>query len=216
MNSIHSNRAATDSADAVQAACDVLRRGGVVVYPTETLYGLGVDATQDVALQRLVTLKVRQEGKPISVLVSDRDMLASLVSDVPPPAQRLIDAFWPGPLTIVFEARPGLSDILTGGSGRIGVRISSHALATALVAALGRPLTSPSANPAGARPPVTVGAARDYFGAQVDYYLDAGALPGEPPSTVVDVGAGMRVLREGAISSAALTRALEGPSKQDG
>jgi L-threonylcarbamoyladenylate synthase len=197
-------RHAPSDTAAMDAALVTLRRGGVVVYPTETLYGLGVDATNPSALHRLVTLKVRQAGKPISVLVSDAEMLNGIVVEIPKAAGRLMHAFWPGPLTIVLRARAEVSEVLTAGSGTIGVRISSHPQAAELVRRLGRPLTTPSANPAGARPPVSVEAARAYFGDQVDVYVDAGTLPGEPASTVVEMTGELRVVREGAIPESAL------------
>ena len=192
----------------IQRAVAILRGGGLVVYPTETLYGLGADALKAQALERLAQVKGRETGKPISVLVSDESMLATLVTDVPPMARQLMRRFWPGPLTIVFSARSEVSALLTGGSGGIGVRVSSHPLAGALVKALGRPLTTPSANPAGLSPPVTIEAARNYFGDAVDEYVDGGRLPGEPASTVVDVREGIRVVREGAVSSTALKREM--------
>jgi L-threonylcarbamoyladenylate synthase len=160
---------------------------------------LGVDALNESALGRLVDLKVRNAHKPISVLVSDDRMLNRLVEAIPTKARVLIDRFWPGPLTMVFAARPGLPAALTAGTGSIAARVSSHPTAQALVAALGRPLTSPSANPAGQPPPKRIADARAYFGERVDCYLDAGALPGEPASTVVDVRGDLRLVRPGAI-----------------
>jgi L-threonylcarbamoyladenylate synthase len=186
----------------VDRAGRLLRDGGAVVYPTETLYGLGVDAFNADALDRLLALKVRDASKPISVLVSDVTMLAEVAAAVPAAAERLIERFWPGPLTLVFSARPDLPAGLTAGSGSIGVRVSSDATAQALVAALGRPLTAPSANPAGMTPPRRIDEARAYFGTSVDLYLDGGTLPGEPASTVVDVRGGFRLLRAGAIDFA--------------
>ena len=194
--------------ETVAAPARVLAAGGLIVYPTETLYGLGADIGNAAVLQRLVTTKGRQPGKPIAVLISDRSMLGKIVADVPPAADVLMRRFWPGPLTIVLPACPTLSEVLTGGGGRIGVRLSSHPLATALVRALGRPITAPSANPAGAPPPLSITTARAYFGAQIDYYLDAGPLPGEPASTVVDLSEEMRIIRHGAIAEAQIRAAL--------
>lgn len=183
----------------IDRAVGILTSGGIVVYPTETLYGLGADAWNDDALERLLGLKVREPGKPIAVLIGDLDMLGELAESVPAEAAQLIERHWPGPLTLVFAARPRVPAALTGGSGGIGVRISSHPVARALVTALGRPLTSPSANPAGKPPPRGVEEAAAYFGAAVDFYLDGGPLPGEPASTVVDVRNGLRLLRAGAV-----------------
>jgi L-threonylcarbamoyladenylate synthase len=194
--------------DAVAAAAGVLAHSGIVVYPTETLYALGADACNAVSLQRLVELKVRQPGKPIAVLVSHIDMLRDIATDVPPEAHALMRRFWPGPLTIVLRARPDVSPLLTGDGTGIGVRLSSHPLATALVRALARPVTAPSANPAGLPPPATVAAARAYFGSQVDCYLDGGSLPGELASTVVDVRDGLTLIRAGAVPAHAVWTAL--------
>lgn len=189
----------SNNASAVDGAARALAAGGIVVYPTETLYGLGADARNEAALQRLVELKGRAAGKPIAVLVSGKEMLEGVVDDMSQAAIDLMRRFWPGPLTIVLRARPSVSRVLTGGGDGIGVRVSSHPIATALVRALGGPLTAPSANPAGLRPPTRLDEARAYFGDRVDYYLDGGVLPGEPASTVVDARDGLRVIRDGAV-----------------
>jgi L-threonylcarbamoyladenylate synthase len=185
----------------VKHATRILRAGGVVVYPTETLYGLGADAGNAAALQRLVELKGREPGKPIAVLIGNVRMLGAVVADIPPLAEALMRRFWPGPLTIVLPARASLSPVLTGGGDGIGVRLSRHPMATALVRCLGQPVTAPSANPAGQPPPRRIEEARIYFGSRVDFYLDAGCLAGEPASTVVDVRGELRVVRRGAIAA---------------
>lgn len=203
-----SNSAGAPEAAAIAAAAQTLAAGGIVVYPTETVYGLGADAFNPEALDRLVALKVREAGKPISVLVSDLTMLGDLVCDVPPLAAALMRRFWPGPLTIVLRARAGVSSILTGDDDGIGVRVSSHPSATALVRALGRPITTPSANPAGQWPAVQLDEACAYFGSRIECYLDGGRLHGEPASTVVDLRGEWNVVREGAISRAMLFEVL--------
>jgi len=196
--------------DDLERALFALERGGTIVYPTETVYGLGADATSENALQRLAALKERERGKPIAVLVSSREMLEQIVAAVPVAAARLIDEFWPGPLTLAFPAKGGVSAVLTGGSGTVAARISSHPIAQALVERLGKPLTSPSANPAGAPPPLEIETARAYFGAAVDTYLDGGALPGGSASTVVDCSTeSPRLVREGRISAAAIEAVAE-------
>jgi L-threonylcarbamoyladenylate synthase len=204
--------------DAVAAAARVLARGGIVVYPTETFYALGADAGNAAALQRLVALKVRQKGKPIAVLVSDVDMVRDLATEIPPRAENLMRRFWPGPLTLVLRARTDVAPVLTGEGGGIGVRLSSHPVATALVRALGHPVTTPSANPAGMPPPTLVAQAEAYFGGNVDCYLDGGRLQGEPASTVVDMRHGLNVVRAGAVAvreiSAALSNQKSNPHPQ--
>jgi L-threonylcarbamoyladenylate synthase len=185
----------------IAAAAQLLAAGGIVVYPTETLYGLGADAFSPAALERLVGLKGREAGKAVSVLVATPAMLDTLVSEVSTAAAALMRRFWPGPLTLVFAARPDISPLLTGGTQSIGVRLSSHPQATALVRALGRPITAPSANPAGQPAPRSIATARAYFGARVDAYLDGGLLPGEPASTVVDARRDVCLLRLGAVGA---------------
>ncbi len=194
----------------VDAAARLLHDGGAVVYPTETLYGLGVDAANPQALQRLIELKGREPGKPIAVLVSDLEMVSQLAAVLPDKAIRLARRFWPGPLTLVLPARPSVSEVLTGGSGTIGVRVSSHPLAMELVRRLGRPLTTPSANPAGAKPPLTLELAYHYFEDRVDAYVDGGVLAGEPASSVVRADKELQIMRAGAIPAATLQEAWEG------
>jgi tRNA threonylcarbamoyl adenosine modification protein (Sua5/YciO/YrdC/YwlC family) len=191
--------------DEIERAVRALERGALIVYPTETLYGLGADATRAEAVEHLVDLKERDRDKPVSVLVASRAMLDDIASPVSPAAERLITAFWPGPLTIALRARAGVLGRLTGKQGTIAARISSHPTARAIVAALGRPLTATSANPGGSPPAVDVVAARAYFGDRVDVYVDGGASARGPASTVVDCSTRVpRVLREGAIPLARL------------
>lgn len=205
-----SDSASEADGEPVAAAARLLASGGLVVYPTETLYALGADAFNASALQRLVALKGREPGKPIAVLIGDRAMLHALVTAIPPPADALMSRFWPGPLTIVLRARAVVSPVLTGGGDGIGVRLSSHPTATALVRALGRPVTAPSANPAGLPAPQRVEDAKAYFGSRVDGYVDGGMLRGEPASTVVDLRDGLMVIRQGAITVEALRASLAG------
>lgn len=192
----------------IDAAVQSVRWAHAIVYPTETLYGLGVDATSVAGLARLADLKGGDRDKPVSVLVSSREMLESLVAEVPTAAERLIERFWPGALTIAFAARPELSSRLTAGTGTIGARISSHPVAQAIVAKLGRPLTATSANPGGSPPPAAIDVARGYFAERVATYVDAGPTAGGPPSTVVDCStATPRLVRVGAIPLEAIEAA---------
>ena len=195
--------------EAVTAAVGALAAGGLVVFPTESVYGLGADARSPAAVARLVAVRGREQGKPILVLVRDLEMAGSVSREVSPAVRRLAACFWPGPLTLVLPARPGLPELLTAGTGTIGVRVPAHAIARALVAGLDAPLTAPSANPPGAEPPRTLGAARDYFGDAVAAYVDGGPLPGGA-STVASVEEGqLRVLRAGPIPESALRAALD-------
>jgi L-threonylcarbamoyladenylate synthase len=178
------------------------------VFPTETVYGLGADARSPAAVARLVALRGRDEGKPILVLVADLAMAATVAADVPPAAHRLAARFWPGPLTLVLPACAGLPAPLTAGTGTIGVRVSGHATAAALVAGLGGPVTAPSANPPGEPPPRRVDEARAYFGDAVATYVDGGTLAGGASTVAAIEADGVRVLRRGPVSEAALQAAL--------
>jgi L-threonylcarbamoyladenylate synthase len=171
------------------------------------VYGLGVDARSDAAVERLVRVRGR-EGKPILVLVADLAMIATVAADVPAPARRLAARFWPGPLTIVLPARDGLAPALTAGTGTIGVRVPGHPVPRALARALGGPVTAPSANPPGAPPPRRLPEARAYFGEDVAVYVDGGELPGGASTVAAVDDGGVRVLRPGPISEAALRAAL--------
>ena len=189
---------------------EALAAGGLVVFPTETVYGLGAEARSQEAVERLVAVRGRDAGKPILVLVADLAMAASVSREPSREVRRLADRFWPGALTLVLPAREGLPAPLTAGTGTIGVRVPAHATARALVAGLGRPVTAPSANPPGAEPPRTLAAARAYFGDAVAVYLDGGVLPGGA-STVASVDDGeLRVLRAGPVPESALRAALDG------
>jgi L-threonylcarbamoyladenylate synthase len=183
-------------------AVAALRRGDVIVFPTETLYGLGADALNCSAVEKVFELKGRDPNNPFPVLVSDRSMLESLVADIPPLAETLIARFWPGPLTLVLPARKDIPRALINSAGGIGVRISSHPIALELVIALGRPLTATSANPSGKPGARTIAQARDYFSGKVEIFVDGGALTSPNASTVAEViNDKLRIIRAGRIAN---------------
>ena len=132
-------------------AAAVLRRGGLVAFPTETFYGLGAAALQPAAVRRIVEVKGRPDGKPLLVLVDSLAMVDAVALEVPPRARALMTRHWPGALTLVLRARPEVPGEVTAGSGTVGVRFSPHPVARALVTALGAPITAPSANPSDGR-----------------------------------------------------------------
>lgn len=192
--------AADPGADALARAAMVLREGGLVAFPTETFYGLGASATDAGAVCRVVELKGRDESKPLLVLVDSMAMAESLAIEVTPRARALMRSHWPGALTLVLRARGGLPRALTAGTGTIGVRLSPHPIARRLVAALGSPVTAPSANLEGGAPPTTAADVLRVFDGAIDLVLDGGATAGGPASSVVDVtGEWPRVLRQGAV-----------------
>jgi L-threonylcarbamoyladenylate synthase len=183
----------------VRAAAEALRRGGVVAYPTETFYGLGALAADGAAVERLVRAKGRPDGKPLPLLAAGLDQVDAL-ADLPPLARRLAAAFWPGPLTLVVPARPGLHPAITGGTGTVGVRITSSPVAAALARQAGGALVATSANLAGEPPAATPAALDPALVARLDLVLDGGPAPGGLASTVVAVeGERLRLLRAGAI-----------------
>jgi L-threonylcarbamoyladenylate synthase len=205
-----SSRVNERKAETFLAAVAALQRGDVIAFPTETLYGLGADALDAAAVDKVFQLKDRDSANPIPVLVSDRTMLSDLVADVPALAQRLIERFWPGPLTLVLPARAEVPRPLLNSTGGVGVRISSQPIATELVKGLGRPLTATSANPSGRAPAHTVEEAKIYFTGRIEIFVDGGVLTSKTGSTVAEViGDTIRVLREGEIRRAELEQVME-------
>ena len=187
--------------DGITAAARHLSCGGIVGYPTETVFGLAVDPFDEGALDRLFSLKGRPPDRPVLLLIEKPGDLYQLTPNLPDPAHRLIDRHWPGPLTLVLPAVVGLSSFVTSNSGTVAVRQASPGPALDLVTRFGHPITSTSANPTG-QPPST-------SSHHVATWADPGVLilegtcdPDATPSTLVDVTAGeLRILREGAVPS---------------
>ncbi len=184
---------------AVLAAAETLQAGGVIVFPTETVYGVGVAAGDARALDRLRQLKQREASKPFQFLVADLAMAEALGAVFSPRAQNLAAAYWPGPLTLVVPDGSG--------DGFLGIRIPDAPFVPALCRRLGKAVISSSANPAGAPPPLDASAA-DAFGGEVDLLLDGGGIRGGVPSTVVKcLHDGFVILRHGGISPEAIASA---------
>jgi len=184
----------------IAAAVAVLRGGGVVAYPTETFYGLGADATNEAAIEKIFAIKGRTFNNPVAVIVAGEHDLLPLVSEIPENARILMQRFWPGPLTLIFWAAPAVSSRLTAGTGKIGIRISSHPIAALLARELGAPLTATSANRSGEPENADAAGIASSLGALPDLIVDGGATPGQPGSTILDVTAfPFRILREGAV-----------------
>lgn len=191
---------------AISSAAAILRAGGLIGFPTETFYGLGADALNSMAISRVFQAKGRAVTDPIALVIGDPHDLAGLVERVSPGAKRLIACYWPGPLTLVFTASNRIPSALTAGTGTIGIRVSSHPVARALLARFGGPVTATSANRSGASSPGDAGAVIRTLGPALDLVLDAGPSPGGLHSTVVDVtGASPRLIRVGAIPFSVLT-----------
>jgi L-threonylcarbamoyladenylate synthase len=189
-------------------AVAVLKSGGVVAFPTETYYGLAVDPFNPLALNHLFSLKQRNISKPILTLVDDRESLSSLVQEIPKLYEPLMNAFWPGPLTLIFQARVNLPSLLTAGTATIGVRQSSHPFARQLLRAFGRPLTATSANISGRPAAVDAYEVKAQFGSRIDMVFDGGKTPGIIGSTIIGLeGERLKLIREGVIPFNEILRA---------
>lgn len=199
-----------DQEESIRLAAQTILSGGLVAVPTESFYGLAVSALNGRAIGRLLRVKKRREDHPILILIPSSEALSRYVTRIPPAAHKLIKAFWPGGLTMVFGAAPGLPSSLTGGSSKIGVRLSSHPVPTELARAAGVAITGTSANMTGKPPCETPEEVRGALGAQVDIILDAGKTAGGKGSTVLDVTVSPPViLREGMVPRKALAPFLE-------
>ena len=168
-------------------AAEIIAHGGIIAYPTETFYGLGADATNEKAIQKIFAIKGRNFKNPISLIIGQTDNIYPLVQDVPQTAQKLMTAFWPGALTIVFLAANNVSPLLTAGSGKIGLRVSSHPGAQGIIQRLKRPLTATSANLTGAPECTRTSEVAEQIGDKIDAIIDLGNTPGTKGSTIIDV-----------------------------
>ncbi len=194
----------------IARASRIILQGGIVAFPTETFYGLGADAGDVVALQKVFQIKGREENKPLLLLVAGRTWVQDLVKKISPAAEALIERFWPGPLTLVFEASAHLPPILTANTGKVGLRASSHPVTQALVQAVGRAITGTSANLSGQASPSLAAQVSQALGRKVDAILDGGKTAGGLGSTVLDVSAVLpKIIRQGAISQEELAPFLE-------
>lgn len=185
----------------VERAARVIRAGGLVAFPTETVYGLGANALDQAAVGRVFRAKGRPAHNPLIAHVADAEGARALVTWWPESAQRLADAFWPGPLTLVLEKSARVPDIVTGGLAQVAVRVPAHPVALALLRAAGTPVVAPSANPSMAVSPTSADHVEKWLGERVDIILDAGTTRLGIESTVLDLSGGVpRLLRPGALS----------------
>lgn len=168
---------------------EVLQAGGIVIFPTETTYGAGVDATNQAAVDKLLSYKSRREGKPMSIAVADQSMASQYV-ELNQSAQKLFDRFLPGPITVVCKSRGKVAKGVASEFGTLGIRIPDYQLILDVVKTYGKPITATSANSSGAKRPYTIQDIFDRLSQKqlslIDLVLDAGELPHNPPSTVID------------------------------
>lgn len=198
-----------DEPSSIETAAQVLREGGLVVFPTDTVYGVGAAVDRPDAVARLYVAKGRPLEKPIPVLIADLDQLERLAREVTPEARLLAQHFWPGALTIVVPAQPWLPQEIVRETGTVGLRMPDHPVALAIIRAAGGAVATTSANRSGEREACTVDEAIAALGDVVDLYIDGGRTPGGIPSTVVGFErSGLVVLRRGALAVEVIEQVL--------
>jgi L-threonylcarbamoyladenylate synthase len=194
--------------EAIREAAAIIRAGGLVAFPTETVYGLGADALNPDAVRRIFDAKGRPPTNPVIVHVGSIEALG-LVAEAPERARRVAEGFWPGPLTLVLQSRPAVPDIVTAGGDTVGVRMPRHPVALALIREAGTPIAAPSANLSERLSPTTARHVADQLGNRVDMILDGGPTEVGLESTVVDLTVTpARVLRPGMVSAARIQAVL--------
>lgn len=194
----------------IDEAARIIHRGGTVAVPTRCLYGLAADAFNRRAVQRLFDIKQRPADKPILVLIRRKEDLYRLVTRIPPAAEVLMNHFWPGKITFVFEARDALPPGLTAGTGKIGVRMAGHPVAAALVERLRRPITGTSANLSAEKGCGRIRELNPAVAHKIDLMLDAGTLKGGTGSTIIDVTVSpLHILRYGEVSKIEIDGVLQ-------
>ena len=186
----------------LERAAAILRGGGLVALPTETVYGLGANALDRAAVERIFAAKSRPAWDPIIVHIASEAMLEGLVEEVPTAARRLMEHFWPGPLTLLLRRAPAVPDVVTAGRPLVGVRMPAHPVALGLIRRAGVPVAAPSANRFGHISPTTAQHVLDDLDGRIDAILDAGPSPRGVESTVLDPSATpMVIYRPGAVTA---------------
>jgi L-threonylcarbamoyladenylate synthase len=195
----------------LEEAARRLQGGGLVAFPTDTLYGLAAAACQEGAVERLFDAKERPHDRPLPILIASPEDVDGVATDVSPAAHRLMEAFWPGGLTLVLRRRPGFRSVALAGGDTVAVRVPAHPVALELLRRLAQPLTGTSANVSGRPGPRTAEEVRRQLGDRVDLIVDGGPCPGGVESTVIDCTVvPPRVLREGAVPVERVTAVLAG------
>ncbi|MBI4334783.1 MAG: threonylcarbamoyl-AMP synthase [Chloroflexi bacterium] len=192
----------------LQEGVSILKQGGVIAFPTDTVYGLGAAINCPDGVQRVFAIKQRPADQALPVLLAGPEQIDEVATGITDTARRLARRFWPGALTLVLKKNPGVAAAVAGGGDTIGVRVPCHPVAVALVRGTGVPITGTSANLSGLSAGKTAAEVRDQIGSYVDYIIDAGPPPAGTESTIVDVTAEEPViLREGAISRSEIEKA---------
>jgi L-threonylcarbamoyladenylate synthase len=191
--------------DILAHAGEILRAGGLVAYPTETVYGLAASVFNPKSITRVFDAKGRPHGQPLPVQIASVREVETLARSVPDAAQKLITDFFPGPLTLVFWRQPTVSLLITGGGDTVGLRMPDHPIALGVLRAFGGPLVCPSANLTGLRASMSAADVQEDLDGKIDLILDGGPTLDRTPSTVLDITTQpARLIREGKISRAEL------------
>ncbi|UCH42889.1 MAG: threonylcarbamoyl-AMP synthase [Dehalococcoidales bacterium] len=202
------DKAFTDIQEQVKRGIAILRTGGVVAFPTDTVYGLGASAGIPEAIERVFQIKERPHEMALPLLLADESQVSSVAQSVPRIARLLISRFMPGALTLVLLKSGSVPDIIIAGGNTVAIRIPAHPIPVALAAGLDAPIVGTSANLSGKPSPLTADEVRSQLGSTVDLVIDGGRCPGGEESTIVDVtGLKPVLLREGAISRAEIEKA---------
>ena len=200
----------TPSHSRIEQAAEFLRSGGVIGYPTETVYGLGCNVYDADAVDRIFKLKHRERRKALILIAGDIMQIGDMVEEIPESAERLIANFWPGPLTLIFKASPQIKQIGIGTSKTVAIRIPDSTICQELIKETGFPLVSTSANRSGKPATTTAQQVVDVFGPELDLVIDGGPTRGSTPSTLVDITqTPARIVRQGAISNLEINTVLE-------
>jgi L-threonylcarbamoyladenylate synthase len=185
----------------VEEAISILKEGGIVAFPTDTVYGLGASISIPQAVERVYEVKERPKNMPLPLLLADKSQISEVAEPVPPIAWLLAERFWPGALTIVLFKSKSVPDIVTGGGKTVAIRISAHPTLVALIQGVGTPIVGTSANLSGQPSALTAEEVHAQLDGKVDLIIDGGRCPGGKESTIVDLtGETPLILREGAIS----------------
>lgn len=196
--------------DIIYTAGEIIKNNGIVIFPAKCLYGVAANALNDQAVEKVFHLKHRPANNPILVLIPDKTGLLDLVTHIPKTAQKLMKAFWPGNITLVFNARDHVSQRLTASTGKIGIRVPVHPVARALVASVGAPMTGTSANLSGQESCHAIQQLDPSIVKHADLLLDAGVLKGGTGSTIADITTpSVKILRHGEITADQIDNILQ-------
>jgi len=179
----------------VRRAADILKNGGVVAYPTDTVYGLGAAMNHPAAVKRIFAIKERPEGMALPLLLSDVSQIELITKNIPPAARRLAEAFFPGALTIILPKSAAVPDAVSAGAATVAFRVPDHPVARALIAAVGVPVVGTSANRSGQPSALTAAAVNVQIGGKIDMIIDGGQCLGGIESTIIDLSGDMPAIR---------------------